>query len=444
MLLNRSQQRFGGSSPNFLKYVNEVGEESTTPGEEPKKTTRRGGATSKKGPVILTLSIFGLVLLSINALFSPPSSAKNVLATTVDETRLRSPETNLATKAEFALSYLVDRVGHAVDIMVEKEGLLVKDNCYFADGVTRFDSKDTPRAEVTVVTGYFEMPNKHSSNEFNEWISNFMQIESFVLAFTNSEKTAELLKSKRPEHLHKQMVICKMSLEDTVAFKKYGPDGMQAQISKDPEASLHRSYTLYLVWLGKPEFVLKAIDINPFGSEYFLWNDVGTFRNKFVIGRQVKTWPDPEKVRHVCGKGVVSLISMNPSMPNEYCGWGDFTTPEAFKQDKRLYLGQNPSVYTVSGSQFCGSADAFKPYADAFQRVMDIMHQANVFIGKDQTVMAQVAMTRPDIVRLVQEKTDGWRDWFLFTDALRKNGTDGPNPQYTFESCLTRPYKQIQ
>ena len=71
---------------------------------------------------------------------------------------------------------------------------------------------------------------------------------------------------------------------DAMAFKRYGYKFWKDQVDLDQEyrdtEKTEKTHTpeLYAIWYEKKEFVLKAIELNPFNHSKFLWADAGGFR----------------------------------------------------------------------------------------------------------------------------------------------------------------------
>ena len=263
-----------------------------------------------------------------------------------------------------------------------------------------------------------------------------------MVIFTGLESTANMLESLRPDHLKDLLCICILPLEELEIYKKYGKHVWENQITLDAERHLHKGYHLYLVWLGKMEFVKITTEMNPFGTEYFLWNDIGTFRMGSADHEKYrKGWPDPDQVRKYCSRGV-GMVLMNTGML-EFCNQGEITTPEAFQNDKRYSFerklivaahGDLTRTFTVGGAQQCGTKQAIEEYSNYFYKLIDIMIKSGDFVGKDQTVMALVALSKPEAVTLVYKSP---YDWFYFNEVFRSDyAANAPAQPLSVESCI--------
>jgi hypothetical protein len=303
--------------------------------------------------------------------------------------------------------------------------------CFFA-GSRKETMENVPKFTTTVVSGFFVVPNKHTDEEYNEWMENFMQLDTPFVVFTNTEETARKLESVRPQRLQDKLYICILSLYDLDVYRDYGHRVWKKQASLDPEIHLHHDYPIYLIWLGKVEFVLKTIEKNPFGSEFFMWNDLGGFRQKEDLHKYVQNWPNPDMVRKVCSDSI-AMILMDDHVLHQFCGHGEITTKREFLKDKRYNLERQVlkagAAFTLAGSPQCGTAAGFKRYYGYFSHVLRMFIETDMFAGKDQTVMAMIAISRPELINLVYPP---WNDWFYF-NTLFETPFNGTMP--VFPSC---------
>lgn len=117
-------------------------------------------------------------------------------------------------------------------------------------------------------------------------------------------------------HASNSTKIITMELNETLMSRKYDVQFWQDQHAKDPERAIHPNYYLYWIWNEKLEFLRRAIEENPFNSDFFAWVDIGYFRepnyNNQVMLKQI---PAGLKQDQVLGLNV-SVIS------NDYMGGG--------------------------------------------------------------------------------------------------------------------------
>tara|TARA_Y100000389_G_scaffold38883_1_gene33268 strand:+ start:18622 stop:19323 length:702 start_codon:yes stop_codon:yes gene_type:complete len=122
---------------------------------------------------------------------------------------------------------------------------------------------------LTCVSGYWRIKNKHD-NKFENWFNNTLKINCPYVFFSDKE-TIEIIKKYRGD-LPTHYIECSIKDFYTYNFK----DKMITHPVHCPSVELN------LVWNEKIFLIEKAIELNPFKSEYFMWIDAGmsSFRNR--------------------------------------------------------------------------------------------------------------------------------------------------------------------
>ena len=122
---------------------------------------------------------------------------------------------------------------------------------------------------LTCVSGYWRIKNKHD-NKFENWFNNTLKINCPYVFFSDKE-TIEIIKKYRGD-LPTHYIECDIKDFNTYKFK----DKMVTHQVHCPSVELN------LIWNEKIFLIEKAIELNPFKSEYFMWMDAGmcSFRNR--------------------------------------------------------------------------------------------------------------------------------------------------------------------
>lgn len=122
---------------------------------------------------------------------------------------------------------------------------------------------------LTCVSGYWRIKNKHNNN-FEKWFNTTLKINCPYVFFSDKE-TIEIIKIYRG-NLPTYYIECNITDFNTYKFK----DKMVTHPIHCPSIELN------LIWNEKIFLIQKAIEINPFQTEYFMWMDAGisSFRNK--------------------------------------------------------------------------------------------------------------------------------------------------------------------
>ena len=138
---------------------------------------------------------------------------------------------------------------------------------------------------TTLVTAYFQMESKYPSSNYIKWMDNFFHLISPVVIFTNVPKIIRQASVNKPGGPSTVRII-ETTLENTTMYMKHFK-ALEKTEDLDPERGIHPP-KLYVVWNNKPFFVEEAIDINPFGSKYYFWVDIGSQRQPAT---KIKYWP---------------------------------------------------------------------------------------------------------------------------------------------------------
>lgn len=136
---------------------------------------------------------------------------------------------------------------------------------------------------MTCVSGYWQIKNKHG-NKFDNWFNNTLKINCPYVFFGDKD-TIEIIKKYRgnlPTH------YIELNIENFVTYK------YKDRMITDPRHC--PSIELNLIWNEKIFMICKALQINPFSSEYFFWVDAGisVFRN---IPPSNKPFPNINKLK---------------------------------------------------------------------------------------------------------------------------------------------------
>lgn len=162
----------------------------------------------------------------------------------------------------------------------------------------------------------------------------------------------------------------------------------------DPEKNRH-SPELYAVWNLKTYLLYKSTLWNPYKSEFFLYTDSGAWRRKIF-----PNWPDQEFVTELAKK-----------LDNRFL-YGQVGWPQKFKRNKNANI--------IQGTFFAGSSKAVENIYDQYFRLHDEWLDKGLFIGKEQNLMNEVALSRATslVARLKTHNLDcnnkTYSIWFFY------------------------------
>jgi hypothetical protein len=130
-------------------------------------------------------------------------------------------------------------------------------------------------SQPTVVSAYYPIPSKTTVHKYVEWIFSFWPKTKCPLVFFTDPLIQPQFEAMFKERPGPTKVIG-IPFQNLVGFTKLSPRAWIFTHQFDPE-KIH-SPELYAIWYEKKEFVLRAIQENPFGSDHFVWCDAGIGR----------------------------------------------------------------------------------------------------------------------------------------------------------------------
>lgn len=247
---------------------------------------------------------------------------------------------------------------------------------------------------VTVVSSYYPIRSKFPAERYLQWIFDFWPKLSCPLIFFIDPQLEPAFReafAARPG----PTLLLPLPFRDLKAFQTLHPAVWMITHQVDPEKGIH-SPELYALWYEKKEFVQRAIDLNPFQSEFFVWCDAGICRYPNWIPHLANTFPKVGRIP----RGKLLLLQLNPFQEGD-TGNTQFGTRE-----------------TVGGGILAADRDGWKAWSAAYDRQLLQMYLTGRFIGKDQNIMAACCCESPELVSYVPAPPSGgpinrWF-WLLF------------------------------
>lgn len=242
-------------------------------------------------------------------------------------------------------------------------------------------------SKVTLVTCYYQIKSKHSKSEYESWIKNLLaNINVPVIIFTAKE-TVNLFRNYKNVH------IVKKELTDLKLYQNYA-DIWDKQYKMDRWKNTGRTKECYIIWNSKFQFLLDAIEINPFNTDKFVWNDIGSVRKQQIIPL-LKQYP----LSHRVSDNKLDIVLLNE-----------------FKHTDKLFYCNDVHF---SGSIFGGSKNLLKKAAERFYQCFDLYVTNNRFIGCDQQIIATMYTKYPRLFNCIKPKNfcDPW--FYLYKHYTR-------------------------
>lgn len=258
---------------------------------------------------------------------------------------------------------------------------------------------------TTIVTGYFKIKSKFPHNQYIEWMENMLKnIATPMVIFTDKE-TENIITQLRKPHLQNTKIII-TSINEFYCYKWIKL--WQKHHNLDPEKNIH-SPELYMIWAEKTEMVRKAIELNPFNSEFYLWCDIGCFRNRTHLGDlnplDCINWPTETKVKSLKNNKV-------------YFDKTGFINPcYGILLENGVTLHPLTNVLATVGGLFILHKNMISIWHNEYYSMLQNYFNINRFAGKDQTIMANICLKKPNIVELINVPPNEDK-WFYFLKFL--------------------------
>ena len=150
----------------------------------------------------------------------------------------------------------------------------------------------TNRYFVTLVTACFSVGVENSSDYILQ-IRHTLALMDAMVIFTSPD-LVEIIRSHRSHVPHKTHII-PMHLNETLMATRYGMEFWLNSTMTHEEPS-HRTNERYILWHEKPNWVQRAMQINPFQSKLFAWMDANYLNNSDYDHHVfMQRFPNPER-----------------------------------------------------------------------------------------------------------------------------------------------------
>ena len=254
----------------------------------------------------------------------------------------------------------------------------------------KFIKKEKP---ATVVSAYYEMPSKNKKQDYRVWIRIFLESTPCFLVFFTDEELVPFITDCRREHMDRTRIIS-LPREQWVASTRYSQAEWDKLALLDPETLAGHSVDLYKVWYEKKNFVLRAIDLNPFDHTDFVWTDAGICRDP-TLAALIKKYPVADRIPtdRMMMLNVVPFVLRDDVIINGFPGGGE---------DKPR----------IGGGIIAGPKEEWIKYDLLFNSIVDRYRHAGLFWGKEQTIMKTLVLENKSKISLIDVKPIAVNIWF--------------------------------
>lgn len=260
--------------------------------------------------------------------------------------------------------------------------------------------------QCTIVTAYYNFPKKkHSSQSYDIWIEMFLksvQEQSNILIFTDKSSSISLLEMSK-NFRNVKIVILPIVEFYTANYLHY----WQKDYQRDYERQ-HNPH-LYMIWNEKSMFIQRAINLNHFNTEYYVWTDIGMVRDEKQIP-YINKFPNTTIIETL-KKDKVYLLNIE-----------DFTSDDLNETDAtERFIRCN----RIGGGVIFGHKNVLIKWTKIYYDMMNTFMKNNFFAGKDQSIMACIYLKyREDLIELVKPLKSPIDPWFYMLYYLGNKSID--------------------
>jgi len=246
----------------------------------------------------------------------------------------------------------------------------------------------------TVVSAYYCFKSKYPSEKYTAWLKLFLENAGCHLVFFCEPLLVDFVSECRKNYSAKTRIVTLNQSEWQANSKADWVDEQK----RDPEADLHNP-DLYKVWYEKKEFVKRAIALDPWGHDDFVWVDAGIVRNEHTA-RLLRNFPDANRIP-------IDRIMLLNVQPFE-------------KGDDRVFLYATGNITgafhlwktRIGGGVIAAHRDMWITWDALYNKTFETYKAAGRFVGKDQNIMATIVLENKDKISLVNPSKITNEPWF--------------------------------
>lgn len=237
-----------------------------------------------------------------------------------------------------------------------------------------FTAKTKP---ATLVIAFYDLPSKETLDQRKAKVQSFLRdFPCPLVLFTEHSLADELALSRMG--LEKMTRVVVLDPKEWTANTKFIPALWQQQVKQDPELQLARTVEEFAFGFEKKEFMKKAIELNPFSSDDFVWIDPS-----FLDSSPTYTEGFPTVNRIPTDR----LLIANP----------EFFTADDIASS--YFRGK----HRISNSLVAGSKQAWTEVAKTIDVVLSQKLNLFAFIGDDLLVLHYAVIHKPNQFSLVNQ-----------------------------------------
>lgn len=266
--------------------------------------------------------------------------------------------------------------------------------------------------DITLVTAYYKISSKYSDECYKQWIAEFLKLPVRMIVFTDIVSVEDLRKLRRPYDptVSKRTQFLVHEKEDWEVLEDVPIDVWEANVKLDAETKqVNHTAWLYALWSQKPYFVKRATDLNPFGTSWFCWTDIGSIRRPHLVN-ECFLFPSVDRLMNVAPQGKMIFMQLEPIRDSDRTLDVDLRLPKLIANEQSLSGPRAcKSTVRIQGGFFAGPSSACQLWLERYRTVLRRFKDTGTFLGKDQNVIFTTYILYPECMTLVPA-----RDWFQF------------------------------
>jgi len=252
---------------------------------------------------------------------------------------------------------------------------------------------------ATIVTAYFILSkSKEDHGTYCSWMVNMLAIDNPMVIFCEHNSVSAISELRKSREEKTRIVVT--TFNEFYSYRYYAD--FKNDEYNDSEIHIGHNAYLYMIWSEKSNFLKRAVEMDPFNTDYFLWVDIGCFRRKNTDYIQ---WPN---IHEGVPLNKVLLLQVEPFQSDEL---EQATTKESLP----LYQFNN----RIGGTIFGGGKEVLLQWHDKYYDMLEYFIKIRRFIGKDQSIMNSVYLLNREMCKIVDWRKPCHDKWFYLQDYLR-------------------------
>lgn len=251
-------------------------------------------------------------------------------------------------------------------------------------------------ASCTIVTCYYHSPAKHSDQSYNQWMTNFLTtVDNEMVIFCDKVSYEKIMDLRKGFEEKTRVVV--LELANTFCGHEAFRDDWEKDWKRDRERAIHNP-NLYIIWNEKSMFVKRAMELQAFPTEFYMWCDIGCFRSSEDLALFRSGWPS-KAFLETAQRNKMYFLNIEPFVASDF-----ELLPNGFTRSFE-------TCNRIGGTMFLGHRQIFRQWIDTYYYYLSEYFKKDYFAGKDQNIMASIYVLHPNLFHLVRPG-EGGDPWF--------------------------------